>query len=254
MFWAVYIYLARISPVSWEAAEELAVCSLWSGSLCYGNDTHVSWKVVIPKVADASRHGYILWCPRPLAEWLEHRAEWRLCQGRVTYVVRNASRVTAHERKCPSLCRKEIDETRKLSQMICLLLFFKLDLFYEVIDKQVIAYQWSPQGTYGVQILPKYFRHRRPSVWQDSNPRFDRESSTLTTLISAPPQMLSVYLEYDKAILLLLLCLLCWIISMFTCLYCGRAVCDTGEAYSNTRCIIVFRFPVDLLNIQKKNV
>ena len=27
------------------------------------------------------------------------------------------------------------------------------------------------QGTFGVEILPKDFRHRGPSVWLDSNPR-----------------------------------------------------------------------------------
>ncbi len=79
-----------------------------------------------------------------------------------------------------------------------------MDLFYEILDKQVIAYERSPQGTFGVQILPKDFRHRRPSVWQDPTPRSRGwESSTLTTRPSGPPQLSITLFSCKKWFLLI---------------------------------------------------
>ncbi len=73
-------------------------------------------------------------------------------------------------------------------QLFLHIFFVKLYLFYEVFDKQAIAI--TSRHIWG--ILPKDFRHRRPSVWRDSNPRSRGwGSSTLTTRPSAPPQNVS---------------------------------------------------------------
>ena len=69
--------------------------------------------------------------------------------------------------------------------------FLKLDSFYEIFMRFLTCKQLHindhRKAHFGVQILPKDFRHRRPSVWRDSNPRSRGwESSTLTTWPSAP--------------------------------------------------------------------